>query len=218
MLASALYELSITKDVENRAKLEQSLAGWVSQYAGRPLSEVNFTHLITRLLAILREHHIQLPRQLAMFFKVLIMVEGMGVQLNHEFALGEVLTPYARRLVKDRISVAATTQRLLRASGEAAQLFIELPSRLRRIVETLDTTGIQLHLRAAELEPLVGRAERIGNRLVAGMVVAALINGIGNLVAGKRTGRSWVTVLMTAGLSTMGSLIGYLLWTGRRHE
>ena len=218
LLASALYRLSVTKDIEDRPRLEQSLGGWVSGYAGRPLSEVNFTHLISQLLAMLREHHIQLPRQFALLFKVLIMVEAMGVQLNHEFALGEVLTPYARRLVKDRISVTATTQRLLRASVDAAELFIELPSRLRRIVETLDTTGIQLHLRAAELEPLVGRAERIGNRLVAGMVVAALINGIGNLVVGKRNGRSWVAVLMTAGLSTVGSLIGYLLWTGRRHD
>jgi ubiquinone biosynthesis protein len=114
--------------------------------------------------------------------------------------------------------VTATAQRLLRASGDAAELFIELPRRLRRIVETLDTSGIQIHVRAAELEPLVGRAERIGNRLVAGMVAAALINGIGELVAGERKGRSWVTLLMTAGLSTIGSLIGYLLWTGRRHD
>lgn len=120
---------------------------------------------------------------MALLFKVLIMVEGMGLQLNHEFALGEVLTPYARRLVENRISVTATAQRLLRASGDAAELFIELPRRLRRIVETLDSSGIQIHMRAAELEPLVGRAERIGNRL-----------------------------------STIASLIGYLMWTGRRHD
>ncbi|WP_374008437.1 ABC1 kinase family protein [Leifsonia sp. LS-T14] len=218
LLASALYALSITKEVEDRPRLERSLAGWVSQYAGRPLSEVNFTHLISQLLAMLREHHLQLPRQMALLFKVLIMVEGMGLQLNHEFALGEVLTPYARRLVENRISVLATTKRLLRASGDAAELFIELPRRLRRIVETLDSSGIQIHLRAAELEPLVGRAERIGNRLVAGMITAALINGVGELVAGKRTGRPWMTLLMTAGLSTIASLIGYLMWTGRRHD
>lgn len=218
LLASALYALSVTKDVEDRPRLERSLAGWVSQYAGRPLSEVDFTHLIGRLLALLREHHLQLPRHMALLFKVLIMVEGLGVRLDHDFALGEVLTPYARRVVEDRVSVTATAQRLLRASGDAAELFIELPRRLRRIVETLDTSGIQIHVRAAELEPLVGRAERIGNRLVAGMVAAALINGIGELVAGERKGRSWVTLLMTAGLSTIGSLIGYLLWTGRRHD
>ena len=218
LLAAALYRLSVTKDIDDRPKFEQSLAGWVSQYADRPLSEVDFTHLLRQLLTMLREHHIQLPRQLALLFKVLIMVEGMGVRLDHEFALGEVLTPYARRLVKDRMSVTATARRLQRASGDATELFIELPGRLRRILETLDTTGVQLHLRAAELEPLVGRAERIGNRLVAGMVVAALINGIGNLVVGKRNGRPWVTVLMTAGLSTVGSLVGYLLWTGRRHN
>lgn len=218
LLASALYGLSVTKDVDDRPGLEQSLAGLVSQYAGRPLGDVNFTHLITQLLVMLREHHLQLPRQMAQLFKVLIMVESMGVRLDPAFALGEVLTPYARRLVKDRVSIPLTARRLLQASGDAAELFVELPSRLRRILETVDTTGIQLHLRAAELEPLVGRVERIGNRLVAGMIVAALINGVGELVVGERKGRSWMSLLMTAGLSTIGSLVGYLAWTGRRHD
>ncbi|MEY9951591.1 ABC1 kinase family protein [Leifsonia sp. EB34] len=218
LLASALYALCVRKELQDRPRLERSLAGWVSQYAGRPLSEVNFTHLISQLLAMLREHHLQLPRHMALLFKVLIMVEGMGVQLDHDFALGEVLTPYARRLVEDRISITATAQRLLRASSDAAELFIDSPGRLRRIVENLDTSGFQIHVRAAEVEPLVGRAERIGNRLVAGMIAAALINGIGDLVAAQRKGRPWVTVLITAGLSTIGSLVGYLLWTGRRRD
>jgi ubiquinone biosynthesis protein len=81
-----------------------------------------------------------------------------------------------------------------------------------------DTTGIQVHLRAAELEPLMERAERIGNRLVAGMVGAALISGIGGLVASGRRWRSWEGTMVGAGLGAIGALGAYVTWTARRRH
>ena len=75
-----------------------------------------------------------------------------------------------------------------------------------------------MHLRATELEPLVGRAERVGNRVVAGMIAAALIGGIGTLVGGNTKWRSREGVLIGAGTGTIGALGGYLLWTLRRRR
>ena len=71
---------------------------------------------------------------------------------------------------------------------------------------------------AAELEPLVGRTERIGNRLVAGMIGAALITGVGGLVAGERRWRSWEGTMVGAGLGAIATLGAYLTWTARRRR
>jgi ubiquinone biosynthesis protein len=217
-LATALWKLSVTKDLVDRDGLRQSLAGFVSQYDGRPLSEVNFAHLLTQLLTTLRVHHLQLPRQLALLFKVLIMVEGTGAHLDPGFTLGEVLNPYARRLVQDRLSIDALAKRLVRASSDAGELLVELPGRTRRVLEILDTTGMQVHLRAAELEPLVERVDRVGTRLVAGMITAALINGVGGIVMGDRKWRSWGAPLLRAGVTVVGILSGFLVWTARRRR
>lgn len=91
-----------------------------------------------------------------------------------------------------------------------------MPGAVRRLLEHADEGGIQVHLRAAELEPLVGRAERIGNRLVAGMISAALITGVGGIVSSERKWRSWEGVMLGTGLGVLGSLGGYLAWTSRR--
>ncbi|MEV8183852.1 hypothetical protein [Arthrobacter sp. N199823] len=83
----------------------------------------------------------------------------------------------------------------------------------------MDTDGVELHLRAAELEPLMGRAERIGNRLVAGLVAAAFIRGVGELVvADKEEFRRWARPLMGAGLGAGATLGSYLAWTARRKK
>ena len=67
------------------------------------------------------------------------------------------------------------------------------------------------------IEPLVGRLERVGDRMVAGIVAAAFIRGIGELASAdkERWGR-WEGPLMGVGLGMAGALGTYLGWTARR--
>ena len=85
---------------------------------------------------------------------------------------------------------------------------LDLPGFARRVIDAAETDGIQVRLPVADLEPLVGRAERIGNRLVAGMIGAALISGIGGMVSGERRWRSWEGSMVGAGLAALGAAIG----------
>ena len=215
-LGSALLRLSVRKEVVDRDGLHASLEPFVTLYRGRALGDIGFAHLLTQLLALLRKHHLQLPSDTVLLFKVLLMAEGMGAHLDPDFGLSELLSPYAEQLVRERYSPSAIAEQLARSSVEGGRLLIELPERLRRILERLDEGGIEVHLRAAELDPLMGRAERVGNRIVTGMLAAALINAVGQLVASDRRWRSWEGGLLGAGLSMVGTLGGYLLWTARR--
>ncbi|GHD40984.1 ABC1 kinase family protein [Mycetocola manganoxydans] len=217
-LADALLDISVTTSGADRDQLRERMASFVADYSNKTLSEIKFARLATVLLTIVRQQKLQLPREVALMFKVLIMVEGIGVQLNPDFDLMGVLTPYVRKLLRERLSVAALSQRMYRASSDAGALMLELPTRLRRILERTDRSGVEVHLRAAELEPLMTRAERIGNRLVAGLIAAALINGVGELVVSERRWRPWSNSLLGAGVTVVGSLSGYLLWTSRRHR
>jgi hypothetical protein len=142
--------------------------------------------MMADLFAIMRRNRVRLPREMILLFKALLLIEALAMRLDPEFRLGEALEPYAERLSWERLRASVIARRLVKATTDVGELALELPGVLRRLVDVADTTGIQVHLRAAELEPLVGRAERIGNRLVVGMIGAALITGIGGLVAGDR--------------------------------
>jgi ubiquinone biosynthesis protein len=128
-----------------------------------------------------------------------------------------VLGPYAKRLMARELSPAALARRLGQAGIDVAQLGAELPDHLRRLLSVLETSGLDLHLRADEIEPLVARAERLGNRLVAGMIAAAFIEGLAELMAvDPERWRSWERPMFTFGLGAVGTLGGYLAWTARR--
>jgi ubiquinone biosynthesis protein len=217
-LATALLALSITKNTSDRGELGRSLDVFVSRYRGRPLSEINLSHLLGELLALLRHHHLQLPQQTALLFKVLMMGEALAAPLDPEFEMLQALTPFSERIVQRQFSLPALAKRWAQASADAGALLLELPGRLKQLRRVLENGGLEVHLRAAELEPLVGRAERIGNRLIAGMITAALINGIGELVSGNTRWRSREGVMIGAGASVVTALGGYLLWTTRRRR
>jgi ubiquinone biosynthesis protein len=216
LLAASLVNMSPGSGSVDRELLRDDLAVFLSRYRLHSLRETPFARMIAELFAILRGHRLRLPREMALLFKALLLIEGLALRLDPEFRLGESLEPYAQRLARERFSASVLARRMARASADLGELALDLPGVLRRLVDSADGNGLQVHLRAAELEPLVGRAERIGNRLVAGMISAALISSIGGLVSHERKWRSWEGKMLGSGLGAIGALGAYLAWTARR--
>jgi ubiquinone biosynthesis protein len=184
-LASALTRVCSTRRPINRDDLRADLAGFVALYQGRAVAQVDLGRLAGQLLAILRRHRLQLQAEIAMLVRMLVMVEGLGARLDPGFNLGESLQPYATRLAADRYSPAAIAERAARAGLETAAFTAELPEKLRHLFDILDTNGVEVHLRAAELDPLIARIERVGNRLVTGIIVAAALATVGQLASAR---------------------------------
>jgi ubiquinone biosynthesis protein len=216
-LAKALLDLSVVKRPTDRALFRADLLRFMSLYRGRRLGEVNVARLASQLLTLLRKHRLQLPQEVASLLKFFLMVEGMGVRLDPDFNLGEFLGPYARQLMLDRLAPDVLLRQLLTSSRDAAALAVDLPDRVRRLFDLLDASGVVVRLETGELDPLVARLERVGDRLVAGVVAAAFIRGIGELASAdkERFGR-WEGPLMGVAITMAGALGTYLGWTARR--
>ncbi|KJC65250.1 ABC transporter [Agreia bicolorata] len=218
-MASALMALSSSKSSIDQESLRADLVGFIDIYRGKGLGEVDTAALINKLLAVLRHNRLQLQPSIVMLLRMLLMVEGMGVLLDPTFNLGDALKPYATKLALSKFSPAAIARRLAAAGLEAAELGIELPDKIRKVFDVIDRNGIEVHLRASELDPLVARVERVGNRVVAGVIAAAFIRGIGELAVSdrKRFGH-WSGPLMGIGLGASGALSAYIALTSMRRR
>jgi ubiquinone biosynthesis protein len=192
LLTSAVIATSLTSGGIDRTTLHDDLRAFLSHYRLASVRQTPFARMMTDLFAVLRRNRVRWPHEMTMLLKALLLVESLAMSLDPDFRLGETLEPYAERLARERVRASAIAKRLLTSSADVGELALDLPGIVRRLMDAVDTAGIQVHLRAAELEPLLGRAERIGNRLVAGMV--------------------------GAGLTTFGALSAYLTWTARRRR
>ena len=92
-VTEAVLALGMARGGVDRRQLGDDIAGLLGRYDGRPLGELALAPLVDDVLAMMRRHHLRLPRELAMLLKMVVMNEGMAAQLDPEFRIGEVLGP-----------------------------------------------------------------------------------------------------------------------------
>ena len=214
-LVDAFLDLGVARLRVNRAILSQDLGHLASRYYGRPLREMAVGPLLEESLAIVRRNHLHLPPNLALLLKTVVMSESLGVKLDPEFRLTGVLIPYAKGLMLERFSPTLWAPRLERAGVDAVRLGTELPGQLRRLLGEIERGGLEVGMRPEGFEPLVRRFERLGNRIVLGIIAAAFINGLAVLMSVYHPPgwQSWVGFVFGGGLLLAALLGFYLAWT-----
>ncbi|MGO0577137.1 ABC1 kinase family protein [Ornithinimicrobium panacihumi] len=207
----ALLELvGQPEDVDRRA-LADDLRPLVRRFGGLSLADLALTELITEVLGLARRHRLRLPQDLALLFKMLLMAEGLGRRLDPGFELGAVLAPYAERLARERHSPEAVAERLTQSVRGLVEAGAQTPETMRNLARVLERGGFDVHLRSSELDHLLREADRVGNRMIAGVIAAALINGLGGIIASD-SGR-WRRLkgpLVVGGGAALGALGSYL--------
>ncbi|AXJ08197.1 AarF/ABC1/UbiB kinase family protein [Arthrobacter sp. PM3] len=218
-LAAAVNQLCDPGAVGAPAGLEAGLGRLMERYQDRPLAEVPVVPVIAELAALLRGHRLRLPRETALMVKMLVMADGLGKQLDPGFELASQLAPFTRSVILASLSPAALAERFKTLGWEALRLGTEAPEMIRRVVDVLERGGFDVHFRAEELDRLMDRAEKSGNRIVAGLITAALINAVGELVAMQPDRwRNWPQALFAAGIGGVGALGTYLALTARHRR
>ncbi len=109
-----------------------------------------------------------------MLLKVLVMLEGTAQQLNPTFSLAEIIEPYGRQGMLRRFS-PKKLYGWLKSNVDDWQHLIEiLPKDAADILHSLKRGKFDVHLQHRRLEPIV-------NRLVLGILTAALFVGSASL-------------------------------------
>lgn len=211
-IAAGLLGLTTQEQDVNKKELERDVAILLRRYANKPLHQVRVGHLMGDLIGMLRRYRMHLPRESALFLRMLVTAESVGTGLDPDFDLVTVLTPYAQRFVLHRLSPEIVAKRVRDILQDAVQMGVEAPEYLRRLIVVLERGGFDVHLRADEFEPLLKRGEKIGHQVVAGAVIAASINGMAHILASDpERWRKFHVPLIAGGATTVGTLTGYLV-------
>jgi ubiquinone biosynthesis protein len=214
-LVDVFLDLGVTRKRIDRALVRRDIERLLSTYWGLPLGELKVTALLNDVFSIMRQHQMHLPSNLALLLKTVIMIEGLGVNLDPDFQLTKSLTPYIERLVLRQYSPFRWVRSLGRASLEFAKLGVELPQQVRRIVGAAEDGNLQIGMRPEGFDPVIDRLERIANRIVLGVIAAAFINGLAVLLSVYRPpgGERWAWAVFAFGFLSALLLGIYLAWT-----
>jgi ubiquinone biosynthesis protein len=216
-LVDVFLELGVVRGSMNRNLLRQDLDHMMSRYYGMELGGIKISEVINDALDIVRRHHLQLPSNLALLIKTLVMNEGLGARLDPTFNMAALLAPYAQWLAIRHYSPILWARRLWQAGLDVAHLATEMPQQVRHIIGEVERGGLEVGMRPEGFEPVVQRFERLANRIVLGIIAAAFINGLAILLSAYRLpGWAWgamVAILFAIGFVAAVALGAHLAWS-----
>jgi ubiquinone biosynthesis protein len=214
-LTDAILAIAVTRKPVDRILLQRDLQRLVSGFQGKSLKDIALGALINDALAIVRRYSLQLPSSIANLFQSILMLEGICKELDPEYNLVELITPYTKKLFLKQHSGEALLRRLGEVGLDWAHLGTTLPQQLQRILDSIERERIEVGLRPASFDPVLLHVERMVNRLVLGVLVAALIIGlsIALVVYHPAVNQLWLGLLLGFAFVFVCLFGAYLLWT-----
>lgn len=161
----------------DEAQFATDIGELVFAYEHVPLKNIKISQLIGEIMALIRNHSILLPPDMAMLFKALITLEGLGRQLDPDFMLIEHMTPFVRRLVRDRYRPANLLKRGRHSLTTTLGMLVSLPRDLARMGRDMRQGRFSVNLDLKRLDSFARQLDRSANRLTMGIVTGALIIG-----------------------------------------
>lgn len=187
----------------DRASFEREYYDIILHYFGRPFKYVKIGELLLDYIRLAAKYDITLPRELLLFDKCIIELEGLAKVLYPEVNLLEESEPYARKLYVERFTPSAFAHRALSAAGEYKDFLADFPSRADRIMKKIVDDKLRIEFLHRGLEEFMGEMDRSSNRLTFAIIVAALIIGSSMVIAAEAAPKVF-------GLSALG-LLGFII-------
>ncbi|HWA14688.1 MAG TPA: AarF/UbiB family protein [Burkholderiales bacterium] len=201
--------------------LEDDVAAFIDEFHGLPLEQIEVGRLLGDFTALMREHGLVLPADLAMLFKAALSLEGLGRLLDPAFDMVSEARPFLESLVRGQRS----PRRMLRTGSasvrEALALALQLPFDLRRLLRLAERGAVTVHIDVSHFDQAWARMDRSVSRLTMGIVTAALIVG-SSIVMTTRSESTWLGLPLFGLLGFLGALAGgawllvSILRSGRR--
>lgn len=153
------------------------IEAFVDQYSSLSLKDLSLTNMMSDLMAILRDHKLILPADLALLIKAYITMDGLGRHLNPEFNTLVFTAPYVRRIMMERYRPEAIVKRGRRNLINVIDLLSSLPRDLRKLLRASRKGAFQIDINVKRLGQYVNHIDIAISRLTMGIVTAALIIG-----------------------------------------
>jgi len=158
-------------------QLEAEIETFVDQYYGVALAQLSLGQMLSDVTAILREHRLALPSDLALLIKAFITLEGMGRGLDPEFHMAQEALPVLRKVLRARYKPRALARRGWQTVRSALALAEKLPHDVSRLLRKARRGQLHIGLELAHLQRVGNQLNQAANRLAMALVIAALIIG-----------------------------------------
>lgn len=181
-LTDGLIEITAPEHPIDRDLIAREIDRILTLYVDVSLEHLRFGEAINEMLQLVRRHGLRLPGALVQFFKALAMCEGILQTIDPESSFSDYLRPLTGKLLYQAYAGPHLLGRLGDSATEAAELLVELPRRVDRILGEIERGNLRIWTRIEDIEPIMKRVEHVFARTSATLLAGACIIGLAVLM------------------------------------
>ena len=204
----------------DEAVLMQDIAVLVDTFRGIPLMDLRVGTMLGDITALLRQHGLTLPPDLALMVKTFLTLDGVGRQLDPDFDMTAVATPFLERAIARQYRPRALWDRGMAQADSWLDLANSFPRDARQILQATRRGRLQLRIETRAMDRFGDQVQRAANRLVVGVITAALVVGSSIVMHSVGAHSSpWLLALGVAGFvgaALCGMWIVFSIWRSGR--
>lgn len=174
---AALEKLDVHISPADLDSVKDDLYLVLLDYREMRLERVNFAVAIRGLTDILRRYHIRVPSNLMLMMKVVVMVIDIGIRLDPSFNFDQRIRPYLARIIAQQRFSPETMAKTVWSLADAAEGLLAIPGNVNETLKTLSEGTVTIELEDTDLGKIVGVIDRTSDKLIVGLVVAAIVVG-----------------------------------------
>ena len=166
----------------DESNFHQELATFLEQYTDSPIEEIEIQEVFTQIVVICHQNNLQFDRDITLLLKAFSTLEGVIRVLDPEMSLMEIATPFAQNYFFTHLEIEETLKKTGLDLLSGLKTAPKLPQQLHHLLEIWTSGQGKVNLEIKKQEDLLSRIENRVNRIVFGVILAALIVGASLLV------------------------------------
>jgi ubiquinone biosynthesis protein len=200
-LVDVIVDMTTPPQTTDMTELRSSIEAWLNRYLLVGVGHLDITAIMDTGMQLLHDNMLVLPADLALLFRVLLRLQGLGRGVNTDVRVTELLEPYVKKMMAERFDPRRVVRRASRTARGWEHLAASLPGDIDAIVQQIRAGKVGVDFRVHDPEGAV-------DHLVDGLVAAASVLASAQLISrgtGPRIGSISIPGLITAG-------VGVLTW------
>jgi ubiquinone biosynthesis protein len=213
-LPRRLRDLGLRYPKEQEEEFREQLSIILQRYWGATMGEIDGRELLRDLFGTIYQLQIKLPIRWVLLDKALATLAGVGLQISPDFNVFETARPYARRLMLQRYRPDVVVDRIQGDIGKYAEAALAFPFQLHDVLDELRDGEVKIAIQQEGFTESTERALGATNRVVMGVLAAAVFLGSALIGAFVENGPHLlgVAVVGIPGLIAGGALAGVVMF------
>lgn len=182
-IVASIIHMGIKKGRLERSLLYTEIEHLYNNYISASICDLDIPHLTEEIFRICRQSRLAFPRDIALFIKGVLVLEGLVHSLAPDMELVELMAPYIRSRFLGARSIRQELRQYAGSLQRATRSGLRIPDKLLEVLNKLAAGRAVLQLEARHWQEATADFKKSVNRVVFAMIASALIIGSSLVIA-----------------------------------